>query len=39
MVIGIDFDNTICIDEWPEIGALIPGAIETIKELQGEHYG
>jgi len=34
MVIGVDFDNTIVIDEWPEIGALIPGAIETIKELQ-----
>ena len=27
MTIGVDFDNTIVIDEWPEIGALIPGAI------------
>ena len=38
MVIGVDFDNTICIDEWPEIGALIPGAIETIKELQAKGH-
>lgn len=28
MVIGVDFDNTIVIDEWPEIGDLIPGAID-----------
>ena len=34
MTIGVDFDNTICVDEWPEIGALIPGAIETLKELR-----
>lgn len=33
MVIGVDFDNTVVVDEWPEIGALIPGAIETLKEL------
>jgi len=38
MVIGVDFDNTICIDEWPEIGALIPRAIETIKELQAKGH-
>ena len=34
MTIGVDFDNTIVIDEWPEIGALIPGAIETLRELK-----
>jgi len=34
MVIGVDFDNTICVDEWPEIGEPIPGAIETLKELK-----
>ena len=38
MVVGVDFDNTIVIDEWPEIGALIPGAIETIKELQAKGH-
>ena len=38
MVIGVDFDNTICIDEWPEIGALIPGAIETIKEVHAKGH-
>ena len=34
MTIGVDFDNTICVDEWPEIGALIPGAIETLRDLK-----
>lgn len=34
MKIGIDFDNTIVINEWPEIGQALPGAIETLKELQ-----
>lgn len=29
-----DFDNTIVVDEWPYIGAIIPGAIEVLKELQ-----
>lgn len=34
MTIGVDFDNTIVVDEWPEIGDLIPGAIETLRELK-----
>ena len=34
MKIGVDFDNTICLDEWPEIGRILPGALETLKELQ-----
>ena len=34
MKIGVDFDNTIVLDEWPEVGAILPGAIETLRELQ-----
>lgn len=33
-VILIDFDNTICIDEWPKVGTIIPGAIEVLTALQ-----
>ena len=33
-VILVDFDNTICIDEWPNIGELIPGALDVLKKLQ-----
>ena len=34
MVIGVDFDNTLVVDEWPEIGDFVPGALETLKELK-----
>ena len=37
-VICIDFDNTICIDEWPYIGALIPESIKVLKELQNNGH-
>ena len=33
-VICVDFDNTICLDEWPFIGPLIPGAKEVLTKLQ-----
>jgi hypothetical protein len=33
-VILVDFDNTICVDEWPNIGELIPGALDVLKKLQ-----
>lgn len=32
-VIGVDFDNTCVIEEWPEIGNEIPGAIRVLKKL------
>lgn len=32
--IGIDFDSTICYNNYPYLGDPIPGAIETIKKLQ-----
>lgn len=34
MIIAIDFDGTICQNEYPEIGDPIPLAIESIKELK-----
>jgi len=36
--ICLDFDNTICLDEWPYIGPIIPGAIEVVKKLQYEGH-
>ena len=33
-VICIDFDNTICLDEWPYIGPVIPGAFKVLNALQ-----
>lgn len=33
-VICVDFDNTICLDEWPYIGPVIKDAIKVLKELQ-----
>lgn len=33
MIIAIDFDDTICLNSWPEVGEEIPGAIETIKKI------
>ena len=32
-VIAVDFDNTICLDEWPEVGPLFEYAIKVLKEL------
>lgn len=33
-VICVDFDNTVCLDEWPYIGPFIPGAKEVLTKLQ-----
>lgn len=33
-IICVDFDNTVCLDEWPYIGPIIPGAIEVLKALE-----
>lgn len=32
-VIAVDFDNTICLDEWPKIGPLFKDAIKVLQEL------
>ena len=32
-VICVDFDNTICLDEWPNVGPIILNAIKVLKEL------
>ena len=37
-VICVDFDNTVCLDEWPYVGPIIPGAIEVLKALQSEGH-
>jgi len=38
-VIAIDFDNTVCLDEWPEVGPLFEDAIKVLKELiNNGHY-
>ena len=33
-IICVDFDNTVCLDEWPRVGPIIPGAIEVLKALE-----
>lgn len=33
-VIAVDFDNTICLDEWPYVGPIINDAIIVLKELK-----
>ena len=38
-VIAVDFDNTVCLDEWPEVGPLFEDAIKVLKELiNNGHY-
>lgn len=32
-VICVDFDNTICLDEWPYVGPVIEDGIKVLKEL------
>ena len=32
-VICVDFDNTICLDEWPYVGPVIEDGIRVLKEL------
>lgn len=32
-VICVDFDNTVCLDEWPYIGPLFEDAVKVLKEL------
>lgn len=34
MIIAIDFDGTLVEHKYPSIGAEIPGAFDTLKELQ-----
>jgi len=33
MIISVDFDGTICEHAYPEIGELLKGAVETLKDL------
>lgn len=33
VIIGIDFDGTLAEHRYPEIGAKVPGAVETCRDL------
>lgn len=35
---AIDFDNTLSLELYPETGDPVPGAIETVKELEEKGY-
>lgn len=37
-VICIDFDNSVCLDEWPYIGPVIEDSIKVLKELQNNGH-
>lgn len=38
MIIGIDFDGTICKHTYPDIGAPVPHAIRVIKRLHAQNH-
>ncbi len=38
-LIAVDFDGTIVEHEWPRIGPPMPGAFETLRDLQDAGYG
>lgn len=38
MQIAVDFDGTIVAHEFPEIGAPVPGALETLRWLREEGH-
>ncbi len=39
MIIAIDFDGTLHVGKWPEIGMPAPYAIETMQKLKADgHY-
>lgn len=39
MIIAVDFDGTLCQSKYPELGAPMTGAVESMQRLAGEgHY-
>ena len=38
MVFAIDFDGTLCTDNFPDIGKEIPGRINALKKLQEDGH-
>lgn len=38
MYIAIDFDGTIVSNKWPEIGNVLPFAVQTIKKFQADGH-
>ena len=33
LIFGVDFDGTVVEHEYPEVGAPVPGAVESLKEI------
>jgi len=38
MIIAVDYDGTICSDNYPDVGDFLPGAVETLKSLAAEGH-
>ena len=38
LVLAVDFDGTIVLSAWPEIGEPIPGAIDTLRQWHQEGH-
>ena len=38
MLLAIDFDSTIAFSDWPKIGPLVPGALESLRKLREEGH-
>ena len=38
MILAIDFDGTIVMDKYPEIGEMIEGAKTAINQLHADGY-
>ena len=38
LVIAVDFDGTVVEDRYPEIGRLMPFAVETLKQLERDGH-
>ena len=38
MVLAIDFDGTLCVDRFPEIGEEIPNRIDALKKLKQDGH-
>ncbi len=38
LTIAVDFDNTIAANKYPDIGNPVPGAFETMRDMQNQGY-
>jgi len=37
-IVAIDFDGVVVAERWPEIGPIVPGAVEAIKAIDRAGY-